>query len=1397
MLPSSNATSVSGSPRLHFLFNDQQPQNRLSQEYSGASNGSQTLNINIEPQANAPGLNADLAAPVLACPAFIESYGDFADQAHLDREWSALKDYLRTTSLCEQDVLEVLSSGILQTETGKALAGLLADAIVRSISPVGELTHTRLREIVNVICHLPPALWQSAFGENTRFISGPSTEGVAGVIQKQLDHSSKHRDERIANGGLVEDSQWEAIKQIAKRARSDIRASGSTLDGKLMMLEDMRIVRPTPEEARQALSEFIEELKNPTDDVRKRWHPKFPERVESVLAQIRPAEVPPQAWLEWLAGPCLLESFSQGAGAFLVMMISSKGETERPSAERGPTLLSHLQTIERNADFFSNITLDGPRIPKGIAGKFLYACNVLDAFGALKLDHSHISTSGPSPSPSSRPNPEPNQPAWKNGASELPAQPFIPLPEQQQELPASLSQFAAQLDDVVHQIVGKMMPWDSANATVIVEMEDLLAPTQVNQLTTAPLEGGPPGSLGNRLPSMEDFKEHLQNWLGRMSGTLVSTGVAVMSRTGELIERNPGRSVAAFSLYVALTNLYAQWFLPEPEAVEPEHSDVTIIEQDPTDILNDVEELFDDEPDFAEAVAQLVNQSEYLDPSDDPQLSEDIEALLQQPFPGIPGATYLSYLEAIAAQEAQEAADESAEESDVATEAPIDVLLGSFPDNVAMSGARVKRSLESGSVDKKIVRAVIEYSAIEVSASVAMHSKEEIAPGFTLEQTVEKIYATFEAAAEMADPVTYIKNAASALFSEAGTASDIKAGINPDTVVDVKYQGSNLRTVLGVPETNNFTLTDLCIKAHRKGVPLLELPSIIWPDGMSEQLKTAIENADFQESYRTFISSTLNRPDVAELWKLTKEQEIESVVKQHLSTGNCSAGAAKIANDFLSGNVRPSLAIANSRRGFYAAVPISNAVYLAGGPHKALLVLLGGEGKVVELSYDSAPKYTPEALATLKEDISQRIALKYNHDRVDDDYVSVPSAKASQPGYEPFITTETPPEAVMDRLHLIQVEKVLLDIDALVATSGELLTDTVLTISGHLLQAISIGVGLIPMVGTAVSAAACAAAALLLGIASSGMDALRAIVADDPAIAEEHRTNALFGAVSEFAGPLAGKIVGKSLSRLSRLSITRSVLQRFSAKGLSKTIVKQSKGIPKWLPPKFKDYSNTLRSMQLKFKNAQVINRLNHLGDGPHIAQKLMNKARHVYFSGAKDGYVYKGFVMRGDMRPPQEVFKNGFKLRTPITDVKQVNGMKGGFGGGKDALDMDGMGISTSAYYKDSGAGAFHYGGGRGGYTYVIDGRKLKGYDLYKNHNFGSANPSKLGFKPLEINYGKDIPAGRILGAYDSKGVFFPNPKALENSVKQSIGDLDLSKGRLLKHLPKGNSTSLPHKPK
>lgn len=149
-----------------------------------------------------------------------------------------------------------------------------------------------------------------------------------------------------------------------------------------------------------------------------------------------------------------------------------------------------------------------------------------------------------------------------------------------------------------------------------------------------------------------------------------------------------------------------------------------------------------------------------------------------------------------------------------------------------------------------------------------------------------------------------------------------------------------------------------------------------------------------------------------------------------------------------------------------------------------------------------------------------------------------------------------------------------------------------------------------------------------------------------------------------------------------------------------------------------------------------------------------------VSFAGRDKGYVYKGIVFRGDSRAPESTFKEGFKLRTKINNIDEVNGFRGGFGGGKDALDPDGKGISTSGFYKKDGAGAYYYGGDKGGYTYVIDGSNMDGYHLYQNRHF-IEHPSDTAtvMQPLEINYGKDIPASTIMGAFDKDGHFVQNP--------------------------------------
>lgn len=161
----------------------------------------------------------------------------------------------------------------------------------------------------------------------------------------------------------------------------------------------------------------------------------------------------------------------------------------------------------------------------------------------------------------------------------------------------------------------------------------------------------------------------------------------------------------------------------------------------------------------------------------------------------------------------------------------------------------------------------------------------------------------------------------------------------------------------------------------------------------------------------------------------------------------------------------------------------------------------------------------------------------------------------------------------------------------------------------------------------------------------------------------------------------------------------------------------------------------------------------------PDALQTFAINNGNVSFAGKDKGYIYKGIVFRGDTRPTETIFREGFKLRTKINDINEINGFRGGFGGGHNALDPDGKGISTSGFYKKSGVGAYYYGGDKGGYTYIIDGSNMEGYHLYQNrHHIEHPNDTRVVMQPLEINYGADIPPSNIIGAFDKNGHFIQN---------------------------------------
>jgi hypothetical protein len=96
----------------------------------------------------------------------------------------------------------------------------------------------------------------------------------------------------------------------------------------------------------------------------------------------------------------------------------------------------------------------------------------------------------------------------------------------------------------------------------------------------------------------------------------------------------------------------------------------------------------------------------------------------------------------------------------------------------------------------------------------------------------------------------------------------------------------------------------------------------------------------------------------------------------------------------------------------------------------------------------------------------------------------------------------------------------------------------------------------------------------------------------------------------------------------------------------------------------------------------------------PQLIQDHIFETGEINWHDDEKGYVYTGVTFRGDRRAPAVVFFEGFKLRQPVHSLVEVTGMRGGFEGGRDQQDIDGKGISTSAFYDRDRAGAWYYGG-------------------------------------------------------------------------------------------------------
>lgn len=347
--------------------------------------------------------------------------GAIFDQTSLEKEWSSIESQLRTRSVSEEEVLQVLKSRLLQTDTGKVLAPLFVEAMMRSIKPLDGLKPGRLREMVEAICHLPPEQWADTFGENSNFPRGRNGDGVHGFIQTQLELSRACRDKNIAAGELLDNDTWQTLRDFTQKARSYIREG--TLDVILRTLEDFKHKRPSSKEAKalvaEFVAEFVKEIETPSSsNVRQRWPRSFSGVVRELGHRFNAIgnNHPQRSRLETAVAPVALNALAVPVNGALDMLgsvpfkqvgdglqntidsVASKADlfvfppenvhpvargAAPPPAESA--LLSSWKEIENKSSFYNEVVTTGSRVPNGLFAKFLYALNVLDTLGVMSV----------------------------------------------------------------------------------------------------------------------------------------------------------------------------------------------------------------------------------------------------------------------------------------------------------------------------------------------------------------------------------------------------------------------------------------------------------------------------------------------------------------------------------------------------------------------------------------------------------------------------------------------------------------------------------------------------------------------------------------------------------------------------------------------------------------------------------------------------------------------------------------------------------------------------------------------------------------------------------------------------------------------------------------------------
>jgi hypothetical protein len=626
------------------------------------------------------------------------------------------------------------------------------------------------------------------------------------------------------------------------------------------------------------------------------------------------------------------------------------------------------------------------------------------------------------------------------------------------------------------------------------------------------------------------------------------------------------------------------------------------------------------------------------------------------------------------------------------------------------------------------------------------------------------------------DPLKFIEEQVERLLEQSGALPGIKRKIDSRTLIRVDFTTRPpitgfIGTFTPERSSRRFELRDIVTDQHLVELTNKVLVKVIWPRDFPPALIDTLENADLQTLYRDKLLAHFTHPDNEFVYKHLAKETLTKRLRSYAARPTTSDSYRELVKGFLDDKVRPKTVKFQNRYTVTQAVYLEATAALKGTITGAGLLVFLGESKKTAIFELPGPAAKRKAMIESSKPLAERVNARLKlYDRLaigpfSMKYTTTVDRHDIQ-RIEPSLSFHNTDD-IISHLYLTHIEQMLSDMDTSVSTRHERLLDQLLEFGGVAMTVMSLAV-MMPTIGAGLTARPLLA--FLFGMGTVGVELARGSLVDHPDEASEHYQAAIIASLTEIVGLISPAILRSGLSTPDKHALTNTVLKRMRFDGVT--------------PPLYHDIPMVKRNiipseLGVKHLKGRLIARLRK---GPNAAQDMVYEYARATRQTVEghELIIYRGQVFRGDMRPPKTIFKEGFELRTPADeirrDIHQVTGVRGGFGGGRNALDPDGKGISTSAFYYKEHTGAYVYGGQRGGYTYVIDTVDMDGYHLYANHHMAKyPNSRPINLRPTEINYAENIPADRILGAYDKSGKFFPNDIALDYFARRRASEIEV----------------------